>query len=99
MTTTFLMLKHSLKNAPLLAGFIDLKGHHKVTLSTCTDASQNNCSEYPLSQMQPNPTTHKLGNVNFIYLFIQHLLSALYTNKHALMRYLINIYIHSSKYS
>ena len=28
----------------------------------------------------------------FIYLFIQHLLSALYTNKHALMRYLINIY-------
>ena len=39
------------------------------------------------------------------HLFIQHLLSALYTNKHALMRYLINkyiyiyIYIHSDKYS
>ena len=30
----------------------------------------------------------------FIYLFIQHLLSALYTNKHALMRYLINKYIY-----
>ena len=28
----------------------------------------------------------------FIYLFIQHLLSALYTNKHVLMRYLINVY-------
>ena len=26
----------------------------------------------------------------FIYLFIQHLLSALFTNKYALMRYLIN---------
>ena len=30
----------------------------------------------------------------FIILFIQHLLSALYTNKHALMRYLINKYIY-----
>ena len=30
-----------------------------------------------------------------IYLFIQHLLSALYTNKHALMRYLINKYIYT----
>ena len=28
----------------------------------------------------------------YFYLFIQHLLNALYTNKHALMRYLINIY-------
>ena len=27
-----------------------------------------------------------------LYLFIQHLLSGLYPNKHALMRYLINIY-------
>ena len=29
-----------------------------------------------------------------LLLFIQHLLSALYTNKHALMRYLINKYIY-----
>ena len=33
------------------------------------------------------------------YLFIQHLLGAIYTNKHALMRHLINIYMHSNKYS
>ena len=33
--------------------------------------------------------------VYLFFLFIQHLLSALYTNKHALMRYLINkIYIY-----
>ena len=32
--------------------------------------------------------------IRIIILFIQHLLSALYTNKHALMRYLINKYIY-----
>ena len=83
MTTTFLMLKHSLKNAPLLVGVIDLKGHHKVTLSTCTDASQNNCPGYPLSQMQPNPTTHKLGKDNF-FIYLYNIYYALYTQTNML---------------
>ena len=56
MTTAFHTLKQSIKNAPLL-GFIDLKSPHKVTL--CTDASQDAIA-YVLSQMQPNPITHKL---------------------------------------
>ena len=37
-------------------------------------------------------TVTELPNRKKFYLFIQHLLSALYTNKHALMRYLINKY-------
>ena len=33
---------------------------------------------------------HHCSNFIFLFLFIQHLLSALVTNKYALMRYLIN---------